>query len=120
MTENNTVYGFGDNSDCQLGQSAADTLYSNVPVKITKFNNKIIQISAGSYHTAVLIGYSFVYYFTMCEADGFNYFFTRRFNKNIILFRYTKVHSFLDELRQNAIENDRLVRVTLKPMNTNA
>lgn len=53
--ENGTVYGFGDNSDGQLGKPA-DVLYSDVPVEITKFNQQIVKISTGSYHTAVLIG----------------------------------------------------------------
>lgn len=56
-SENNIVYGFGDNSDGQLGQSVADVSYSDVPIEVTRFNDKnIIQLSAGSYHTAVLIG----------------------------------------------------------------
>ncbi|KAL5242836.1 hypothetical protein ACI65C_010246 [Semiaphis heraclei] len=61
-TENNIVYGFGDNSDGQLGQSVADVSYSDVPIEVTRFNDKnIIQLSAGSYHTAVLIENGDVY-----------------------------------------------------------
>lgn len=56
--ENNTVYGFGDNSDGQLGQPE-DILNSDIPIEVTKFDDTIIQISAGSYHTAVLIGFTF-------------------------------------------------------------
>ncbi|VVC26390.1 Zasp-like motif,Regulator of chromosome condensation 1/beta-lactamase-inhibitor protein II,Domain [Cinara cedri] len=59
-TENNTIYGFGDNSDGQLGQPA-DVTNSYVPVEITKFDEKIVQISAGSYHTAVIIENGDVY-----------------------------------------------------------
>ncbi|CAI6349035.1 unnamed protein product [Macrosiphum euphorbiae] len=61
-TENNIVYGFGDNSDGQLGQSVADVTHSDVPIEVTRFNDKnIIQLSAGSYHTAVLLENGDVY-----------------------------------------------------------
>ncbi|CAH1712880.1 X-linked retinitis pigmentosa GTPase regulator-like isoform X2 [Aphis gossypii] len=61
-TENNIVYGFGDNSDGQLGLSASEVTYSDVPIEVTRFNDKnIIQLSAGSYHTAVLIENGDVY-----------------------------------------------------------
>ncbi|XP_008182284.1 X-linked retinitis pigmentosa GTPase regulator isoform X2 [Acyrthosiphon pisum] len=61
-TENNIVYGFGDNSDGQLGQSVADVTHSDVPIEVTRFNDKnIIQLSAGSYHTAALLENGDVY-----------------------------------------------------------
>ncbi|XP_015365250.1 PREDICTED: X-linked retinitis pigmentosa GTPase regulator-like [Diuraphis noxia] len=62
VCKNNIIYGFGDNSDGQLGQSVADVTYSDVPIEVTRFNDKnIIQLSAGSYHTAVLIENGDVY-----------------------------------------------------------
>ncbi|XP_025208990.1 X-linked retinitis pigmentosa GTPase regulator-like isoform X3 [Melanaphis sacchari] len=62
VCKNNIVYGFGNNSDGQLGKSAANVTYSDVPIEITRFNDKnIIQLSAGSYHTAVLIENGDVY-----------------------------------------------------------
>lgn len=60
LLDNNTVYGFGDNSEGQLGLPVIDVLNSCVPIRVTQFNDKIIQISAGSYHTAVLLGYNFM------------------------------------------------------------
>jgi alpha-tubulin suppressor-like RCC1 family protein len=55
-SDKNTVYGFGDNSEGQLGQPMIDVLNSYDPIRVTQFNDNIIQISAGSYHTAVLLG----------------------------------------------------------------
>lgn len=67
--ESGTVYGFGDNSDGQLGKTA-DILYSDVPVEITKFDQQIVRIATGSYHTAVLIGCVFQH-----DIVHFIYFF---------------------------------------------
>ncbi|XP_025418053.1 X-linked retinitis pigmentosa GTPase regulator-like isoform X2 [Sipha flava] len=60
-TDKNTVYGFGDNSEGQLGQPMIDVLNSYDPIRVTQFNDNIIQISAGSYHTAVLLENGDVY-----------------------------------------------------------
>ncbi|XP_044743176.1 X-linked retinitis pigmentosa GTPase regulator-like [Chrysoperla carnea] len=56
VNEYNHIYTFGNNSDGQLGQS--NTIDKDIPTKIedspTKSNGKIIQVSAGSNHSAVL------------------------------------------------------------------
>ncbi|XP_050432104.1 X-linked retinitis pigmentosa GTPase regulator-like [Adelges cooleyi] len=59
-TDSDVVYGFGDNSNGQLGQPTT-TEGSSFPIRITKFDDKIIQIAAGSHHTAVLVENGDVY-----------------------------------------------------------
>ncbi|XP_050541203.1 X-linked retinitis pigmentosa GTPase regulator-like [Daktulosphaira vitifoliae] len=59
-TENGVIYGFGDNSNGQLGQPVS-TDGSSIPIQITKFDDNIIQLAAGSHHTAALIENGDVY-----------------------------------------------------------